>query len=134
MVMEKRQIIDKSALDSSSEFDKFLNEPSIIDEIVRLAQVEKYWYIPSEVGSSITSLNPLLPVDGVKVKSRDKEESILIEGEDGLPIFLIDEDSLIIKQLANSRLKISAIYTKDEEYKQKIKSAFKKWNDNQRNT
>ncbi len=134
LVIEKRLIIDKSALESSSEFDRFLNEPSTIDEIVKLAQIEKHWYIPSEVGSSITSLNPLLPVDGTKVKSRDKEESILIEGEDGLPIFLIDEDSLIIKQLANSRLKISAIYTKDEEYKQKIKSAFQEWNNNQKNT
>lgn len=129
LVIEKRVIVNKSELDSSSDFDNYLNNQSIIDEIINLAKVEKYWDIPSEIISSITNLSPLIPIDGNKGKSRDKEESILIEGEEGLPIFLINEESLIIKQLADSRLKISAIYTKDDAYKEKIKTALKEIKD-----
>ena len=90
-------------------------------KLSNLRKYEKYWCIPSEVSTSVTNISPLIPIS-----PRDKGESILIEGENNIPKFLINDESLIIKQLANSSLKIDAIYTKNDEYKDKILAAIEK--------
>ncbi|MGP8254153.1 MAG: HD domain-containing protein [Methanoregula sp.] len=121
LVVEKQRILNKNEPELSLDFDLCLTNPTVIDEIVESANIEKYWCIPSEVSTSVTNISPLIPIS-----PRDKGESILIEGENNIPKFLINDESLIIKQLANSSLKIDAIYTKNDEYKDKILAAIEK--------
>ena len=120
LVVENQRILNKNESELSMEFDRSLQHPAVIDEIVESANIEKYWYIPSEVSTSVTNISPL------QISTRGIEESILIEGENNIPKFLICEESLIIKQLAQSYLKIDAIYTKDKDYKEKILAAIEK--------
>lgn len=126
LVIEKQRIVNKT--DTATQFDNYVKEPAVINEIVRLAGIEKYWYIPSEIKSSITNLSPLIPIDGNDINPRDKEEGILIGNEKNEPILVVTDDSLIIKQLADSSLKINAIYTKNDAYKGKILEAIQQYN------
>jgi len=123
--MEKQRIVNKT--DTATQFDNYVKEPAVINEVVRLAGIEKYWYIPSEIKSSITNLSPLIPIDGNDINPRDKEEGILIGNEKNEPILVVTDDSLIINQLADSSLKINAIYTKNDAYKGKILDAIEQY-------
>jgi len=125
LVDEKQRIVNKT--ENATPFDKYIKETGVINEIVRLAGIENYWYIPSEINTSITNLSPLIPIDGVYINPRDKEESILVESEEKKPIFLVRDESLIINQLADSSLKICAIYTKNKDYKNKILRAIEQY-------
>lgn len=121
LVIENQRVVNKT--ETAIQFDNYVKEPAVINEVVRLAGIEKYWYIPSEIQSSITNLSPLIPIDGNDFNPKAKEEGILIGDEKNNPILLVTEDSLIIKQLADSSLKINAIYTKNDSYKHKILKA-----------
>ncbi len=125
LVIEEQRIVNKT--ENAIPFDKYVKEPGVIKEVVRLSGIEKYWYIPSEINTSITNLSPLIPIDSADVNPRDKEESILIEHEGSEPILLVSEDSLIIKQLAKSSLRISSVYTKNDDYKKRILRAMEQY-------
>jgi len=125
LVIEKQRIVNKT--DNTTLFDRYIKEPGVIKEVVRFAGIEKYWYIPSEINSYITNLSPLIPIDGADINPRDKEEGILIESDGNVPNFLVRDESLIIKQLADSSLKINAIYTKNDAYRTKILDAIEQY-------
>lgn len=109
----------------------YLFESAVIKEIVKLADIEDYWYIPYKTDVSITSIGPYRSLSE-EAPSEDKQlETIkIVKNIDGNKKVenLVEDRSSIIKVLSESKLSINRIYTNDNSYREKINKAIVQYN------
>ena len=103
-------------------------EPSTVDYIVKQAKIPKEWYIISRIENSITGLSPSKLTKDGDFDDEFVEHKIKIFNGKEAPISLTKENSSLLKYLQEAELHIYGIYTKNEDYKEKIESAISKYN------
>ncbi|MCK4796742.1 MAG: HD domain-containing protein [Spirochaetes bacterium] len=125
---ESEQLIKKDVVNFNRLF-----EPAVKEKIVELANIEDYWYIPFEVNIKITEISPHTSLSE-ESPSRGKDETIMIkynnvshEKEIG---YLLEDDTSVIKELGDVELNIKRIYTKDQDYKNKLNEALVEYDSN----
>lgn len=127
-LVKEEQYIGKKNENSRRNLERY-HEKAVIDKIISYAGIEDYWFIPSKIKRDITALNPFISLDDPDNYDRIKEESIRIGDPGKKPTFLVTDETSIIKPLADQELTILSIYTKDDDYLQKIESAMKRYED-----
>ncbi|CAG0988696.1 MAG: phosphohydrolase [Candidatus Methanoperedens nitroreducens] len=114
--------------------DKFPSEflyPIVGESIVKAAKIEECWYIPFEKNLPITELSPYRGLGEPDYPFADKDQSIkIIKNPDydtgkKRTEYLVDDNTSIIHILSNYKLKINRLYTKNEEYKERINANLK---------
>lgn len=105
------------------------HEKAVRDRIVAEAKIEDFWYIPSKIKRDITALSPFISLNHPDNYDKIKDESILIGDPGKKPLFLVDDETSIIRPLAEQELRIISIYTKDNAYKTRIQVAMKSYED-----
>lgn len=108
-----------------------LMEPAVKDRITALAGVEDYWYIPFELGIPITEISPYISLcEKIPPKYGDCGAiKILRTKEDGEKDvdFLVADKTSILHILGEYQLNIRRIYTKNEEYRNKLNEALDRY-------
>lgn len=102
----------------------------VIDAITRSAEVEKEWYIISEIDQGITSLSPFVSLSDANTSNIAFAESIRILDHHNNPKLLVEDDASIIKKISEYKLNIVGIYTKNDEYKSKLVAAIEEYSTN----
>lgn len=140
LVEERQELSEKSKdkEDKTRKIKKF--SETVISSLCKEAGIERWWFIEDEISVLPTKINPyrnwnsdsgstaeneaikvLAPVydrNGNTVYDDNGKEKRRAE-------FLINDKSSIIKPLSLFQLNIGRIYTKDEDYKQKLKIAIR---------
>ena len=119
---ESQKLIEKN---DNVEY-QYLN-PIVKKGIIDKTEIEDYWYIPFERNISITEVSPYKSLSDSDYSSRVKDESIKIiknsNSEETETEYLVDDKTSIIHILSKYELKISRLYTKNDEYVKKIADA-----------
>ena len=136
------KILNRKPLKQCTEDQKFINpkeeEPFIshfLDEkfresIIKKAGIEDYWYIPFEMPIPITDIHPYRNSSDISKSTRVDDETIQIVTKsdsgaiENTPINLVDDETSIVHVLSKYELKINRLYTKNDEYKEKLRKAF----------
>ena len=118
LVKEEQAIVQKSSSTSSSL--AHLHYGPAIETICREADIPREWYITPKVEQDITELSPFAPIDDIDSYMRLRSDSIKIKKPDSSTIFLIDDPASIVRILSDKQLNIFAVYTKDEDYKERL--------------
>ncbi len=114
--------------------DKFPSEflyQIVRESIVKAAKIEGRWYIPFETNLPITEVSPYRGLGEPDYSSADKDQSIKIIKNPDFDTgkkrteYLVDDNTSIIHILSNYKLKINRLYTKNEEYKERINANLK---------
>jgi uncharacterized protein len=128
-VVEIQMLLDEKERKEENKPHKLIQyfQPATIEYIVKRAKIPKEWYITSPIKNSITSLSPSkIPKDG-DFDDKFIERKIKILNEDKIPVSLTDDPSSLFKFLQKTELHIYGIYTKNDEYKNKIDAAMKEY-------
>ena len=118
LVKEEQAIVQKSS--STSSGLAHLHYGPAIETICREADIPKEWYITSKVEQDITELSPFAPLDDIDSYIRLRSDSIKIKKPDSSTMFLIHDSASIVQFLADKQLNIFAVYTKDEDDKERL--------------
>ncbi len=136
------KVLNRKPLKECIEEQKFINpleeEPfnsRFLDEIVgesiiKKAEIEDYWYIPFEMSIPITDIHPYRSSSDISKSPRVHDETIKIvkKSDSGViektSINLVDDKTSIVHVLSKHELKINRLYTKNDEYKEKLRKAF----------
>ncbi len=129
LVEEKQELAEKGK-DKARKIKEF--SVPVILTICKEADVEPWWFIEDEINVQPTKLNPYKSWGSdPDFASENEAIKVLATRYDGdgnekkETIFLINDESSIIKPLSLYQLNISRVYTKDENYKQKLKIAIR---------
>jgi len=124
LVAEEQKIINKNDV-SSLELETYTNRKKyniFINHVIDNSKIEDYWYITSQIEQKITSLSASIPLSELNQYDPNvhNNERINVQKNNGAIIPLVEDDASIIKSISDKKLKIIAIYTKNEEYKDRI--------------
>ncbi len=132
LVEEHQELSEKRKTRKIKEFSV-----PVISSLCTEAGVEPWWFILDVISVQPTKINPYrswssdsdfaAENEAIKVLTTEYEED---GTEKKKTIFLIDDESSIIRPLSFYQLNINRVYTKDEDYKQKLKIAIKNYRDN----
>lgn len=136
------KVLNRKPLKQCIEKQKFINpleeEPfnsrfldKIVGEsIIRKAEIEDYWYIPFEMTIPVTDIHPYRSSSDISKSSVVDDETILIVKKsdsgaiENAPINLVADKTSIVHVLSKYELKINRLYTKNDEYKEKLQKAY----------
>ena len=125
---EEEKLINKD----EKNYNRFF-EPAFKDKVVELAKIEDYWYIPFEFNIPITEISPYISLSE-EPSSRGKDETIMIkynnESHEKEVGYLLEDNTSIIKELGDVELNIKRIYTKNQDYKNKLSEALVEYDSN----
>lgn len=128
LVEEKQELSHKETQNKARKTKEF-SDP-VVSNICTEAGIKRWWFIMDEINVQPTKINPYRSLgndsdfsaenEAIKVQTTYYDQ----EGnEQKKTIFLIEDESSIIKPLSFYQLNINRVYTKDEEYKEKLKIA-----------
>jgi uncharacterized protein len=123
-VLEEQMILQRTEKKDDEKPHKLIKyfDPVTIDHIVKQAGIPREWYITSRIENPITGLGPTkLTKDSYNDDDFIEHKIKIFNGKDA-PVSLTKENSSLLKYLQNSELHIYGIYTKDEEFRQKIQN------------
>ena len=108
--------------------DYLFSNPMVKNRIIKEAEIEDYWYILNELNIPITEISPYRSLSDTDYSSQSKDESVKIikASNSGAneTVYLVDDENSIINILSKYKLKINRLYTKNDDYKQKINDAY----------
>lgn len=103
----------------------------VIESICKEADIEPWWFIVDEISVPPTKINPYRSGSGDPDGSENEAIKVITldhnnDGKESKKAnFLIYDKSSIIRLLSLYQLNISRVYTKDESYEHKLKTAIK---------
>lgn len=115
-------------------YNCYLMEPAVKDRIVKLAEIEDCWYIPFKLNIPITEISPYKSLSDEEIPQEKEYETIKIiktinlEEKKREVNYLVEDKTSVINILGEYQLNINRIYTKNQDYKLKLKDALEKYN------
>lgn len=126
LVDNQQELLDKRDNRKIKEFSA-----PVIESLCREAGIEPWWFIVDEISVPPTKINPYRSGSGDHDGSENEAIKVITmeynnDGtENKRANFLIFDKSSIIRPLSLYQLNISRVYTKDEKYEHKLKTAIK---------
>jgi hypothetical protein len=126
LVDNQQELLEKRDTRKIKEFSA-----PVIESLCKEAGIEPWWFIVDEISVLPTKINPYRSGSGDPDGSENEAIKVITmeynnDGtENKRANFLIHDKSSIIRPLSLYQLNISRVYTKDENYEHKLKTAIK---------